>query len=146
MEPKAFLDLAQKLSKEEKDEASLRSCVSRSYYALFNIMRQFIDTNVEKIHKSVEAHGEVYRNLFNCNVSEVKQLAMALNDLRTERNSSDYDLELDKFKNPYNVTILFVKARTAFNSFERIISNGGNRKHIKDGIQKYKSSISSHQP
>ena len=144
MEPRAFLDLALELSKEEKDEASLRSCVSRSYYALFNIMRQFLDTNVERIHKNVEAHGEVYMYLFNCNVSEVKQLAMDLNDLRGERNSSDYDLNLDKFKNPYNVTLLFVKARTAFNSFEKIVSNGGNRKQIKDGIQKYKSSISSH--
>jgi len=40
MEPKAFLDLAAKLSKNTSDEASLRSSVSRSYYALFNTTAQ----------------------------------------------------------------------------------------------------------
>jgi uncharacterized protein (UPF0332 family) len=146
MEPKAFLDLAQNLSKEEKDEASLRSSVSRSYYALFHIMRQFIDKNVERIPKNADAHGKVHNYLFNCNISEVKLLAMDLNSLRTERNDSDYDLVSDRFKEPNTVVLLFFKARNAFNNFEKIVSTPDNRRHIMKGIQKYKNSIHPHQP
>ena len=144
MEPKAFLDLAQNLSKEEKDEASLRSSVSRSYYALFHIMRQFFERSGERIPKSPDAHGRVCNYLSICNVSEVKKLATDLNDLKTDRNESDYDLVSNRFKEPNTVVLLFVKARNAFNDFEKIISTPDNRRHIMDGVQKYKNSIRPH--
>lgn len=144
MEPKAFLYLAQKLSKEERNEASLRSSVSRSYYALFHIMRQFFEISGERIPKGPEAHGTVRNYLSICNVSEVKKIATDLNDLRTDRNESDYDLESDRFKEPNTVALLFLKARNAFNAFEKIISTPDNRRHIMNGIQKYKNSIRPH--
>jgi uncharacterized protein (UPF0332 family) len=145
MEPKAFLDLAQNLSKEEKDEASLRSSVSRSYYALFNFMRGFVEKNVEPLPKKDEVHKTLYLYFYHCTVSEIAPIATVLNDLRTDRNESDYDLESDRFKEPNTVVLLFAKARNAFNTFEKIISAQDNRKHIINGIHKYKNSIRPHQ-
>ena len=145
MKPKAFLDLAQKLSKEEKDEASLRSSVSRSYYALFHSMRQFFERSGERIPKGPEAHGTLRNYLSICNLLEVKKLATDLNDLKTDRNESDYDLESYRFKEPNTVVLLFIKARNAFNTFEEIVSTPDKRKHIVNGIQKYKDSIRPHQ-
>jgi uncharacterized protein (UPF0332 family) len=146
MEPKAFLDLAQNLSKEEKNEASLRSSVSRSYYSLFHVMQQFFVRNGERIPKGPGAHGALCNYLSICNLSEVQRLAMDLNSLRTERNDSDYDLESDRFKEPNTVVLLFCRARSAFNDFEKIISSPDNRRHIMNGVQKYKNSIRPHQP
>ena len=144
MEPKAFLDLAQKLSKEEKDEASLRSSVSRAYYALFNSMAKFVRENVEKLSRTAKDHDTIYKYFHNCGMSNLAEIATSLSDLRNERNDSDYDLELDKFKNPNNVVLLFAKAKIAFNSFEKITNNQNNRAQIISGIREYKNSISPH--
>jgi len=143
MEPKAFLELAQQLSRNVTSEASLRSCVSRSYYALFNFMAQFIDQNVEKLSYSAEDHKKVYRYFNNCDIQDVEIIASDLNDLRDERNDSDYKLHLDKFNNQVIVSLLFKKASIAFNSFEKIIQSGKKRKHIVKGIQRYKQTTHS---
>lgn len=138
MEPKAFLELAQQLSRNVTSEASLRSCVSRSYYALFNFMAQFINQNVEKLSYSATDHENVYRYFNHCGIEEVETVASDLNDLRDERNDSDYKLYLDKFNDQFMVSLLFKKASIAFNSFEKFIQSGKQRNRIVEGIRQYK--------
>ncbi|MBN1972459.1 MAG: hypothetical protein JW787_02375 [Sedimentisphaerales bacterium] len=72
MEPREFLELAEQLSRNTRNEASLRSCVSRSYYALFNLMAAFIDENVEPLSKTANDHVNVYRYYNNCGVDYVQ--------------------------------------------------------------------------
>jgi len=143
MEPKAFLELAQQLSKNADSEASLRSCVSRSYYALYNFMARFIDENIEKLSRSAKDHEKVYYYFSNCGIDNVEKIASDLNDLREDRNDSDYKLHLDKFKNQVIVSLLYKKANLAFNSFESIIGNSKKRKRIAKGIQRYKEKTNS---
>jgi len=143
MEPKAFLELAEQLSRNTKSEASLRSCVSRSYYALFNFMAQFICDNVEPLSQTAPDHEKVYYYFNNCGVDDVQIIASSLNDLRDERNDSDYNLHLDKFRDQYTVVLWFKKASIAFNSFEDIIQNSNQRKHIIKGIRSYKQATGS---
>lgn len=143
MEAKDFLELAQQLSGNMTSEASLRTCVSRSYYALFNFMAQFIRDNVEPLSQTAKDHQKVFHYFYNCGVENVETIASDLNDLRDERNDSDYKLHLEKFKDQFNVSLLFKKASIAFNSFERIIQSSKQRKHIIKGIQKYKQATNS---
>lgn len=143
IEPKAFLELAQQLSRDTTNEASLRTCVSRSYYALFNFMAQFICHNVEPLSQTAKDHENVYRYFNNCGVADVETIASNLNDLRDERNDSDYKLQLDRFKDQSAVTLLFKKASIAFNSFESIIQSSKRRKHIIKGIRSYKQATGS---
>lgn len=138
MEPRAFLDLAQKLSRNSTCEASLRSSVSRGYFALFNLMAQFIHENVEALSSSPENHKKVYYYFYNCDFEKIETIASSLHDLRDERNASDYKLHLDKFNNPLLVPLLFKKAKIAFDSFEKIIRNRSRRKSIVKGIKQYK--------
>ena len=143
IEPKAFLELAEQLSRNTTNEASLRTCVSRSYYALFNFMAKFIRDNVEPLSQTAQDHENVYRYLNNCGVDDVETIASSLNDLRDERNDSDYKLHLDKFKDQYTVPMLFKKASIGFNSFERIIQSSKQRKLIIKGIHNYKQTTGS---
>lgn len=143
MDPKAFLELAEQLSRNTTNEASLRSCVSRSYYALFNFMAQFICDNVGPLSQTAKDHEKVYCYFNNCGVDDVQIIASSLNDLRDERNDSDYKLHLDKFRDQYTVCILFKKASIAFNSFESIVRSSERRKHIISGIRSYKQATSS---
>lgn len=138
MEPRAFLELAEQLSKNTTSEASLRSCVSRSYYALFNFMAQFINENVERLSKSAEDHKKVYHYFNNCGVVDIETIASDLNDLREDRNDSDYKLHSDRFKNQNVTFLLFKKASLAYNSFEKIIKSSKRRNHIVKCIERYK--------
>jgi hypothetical protein len=73
----------------------------------------------------------------------VEIIASNLNDLRDERNDSDYKLHLDRFKDQSTVSLLFKKASIAFDSFEGIIQSSKRRKHIVKGIRQYKQLTSS---
>jgi len=143
MKPRAFLQLAQQLSRNSTSEASLRTCVSRCYYALFNLMAQFINENIGGLSKTAQDHKKVYFYFNHCDVDNVKAIASNLNDLRDERNDSDYKLNLDKFKDQNNVSLLFMKANIAFNSFEKIIQSKKERDNIVKGIRRYKESTNS---
>lgn len=143
IEPKAFLDFAQDLLSDTSSEAALRTCVSRSYYALFNSVAQFIDRYVEKLSKSANDHKKVYRYLYYCGNTDIEEIATSLNWLRDERNDADYKLGLDKFDSSFMVPLLFSRASIAFNSFEKIIQSSKQRKHIAKGIQSYKKAINS---
>ncbi len=138
MDPKDFLDLAQNLSRTN-NEASLRTCISRSYYALFNLMAQFINKEVEKLSHSAEDHEKVYRYFNNCGLPNVAIIASDLNDLRDGRNDSDYKLNLRFDSN--EATLMYFKARTAFNSFVSFAQNSSDCKNMVAGIKLYKTKI-----
>lgn len=137
MEPKAFLDLADDLKNKSDSEAALRTSVSRSYYALHNFLSQFIKNEGFILPKAAEKHELVYYWLHNCGITYISQIAKQLDDLREGRNDADYDLEVDKFQNPNVAVLLFFKARSAYNSFEKYVRNSSNRKKIKEGIREY---------
>ncbi|MGA2916771.1 MAG: hypothetical protein ABSE89_12175 [Sedimentisphaerales bacterium] len=144
MEPRAFLKLAKQLLVQDEDEAALRSSVSRSYYALFNLMAKFVVDNIERLPKIATDHETIRRYFNNCMMPEVKELASNLNDLRGDRNDSDYDLKSNRFQDPFIVNLIFKKAEITFNSFERITTKKENKERIVSDIQAYKRKFTHH--
>jgi uncharacterized protein (UPF0332 family) len=141
MTPKAFLWLAAKLLKDttnETGEASLRTCVSRSYYALFNLMAQFVGESFPKVlSRSAGDHEKVYRYLYNCGVATVKSAASSLNELRDQRNDADYKLDLNQFDGNC-VTLAYKKAGIAIDSFEKTIQSAEGRQAVIRGVESYR--------
>jgi uncharacterized protein (UPF0332 family) len=138
MKPKAFLDLAERLLKDSKCEASLRTCVSRSYYALFNSTEQFVRQYFPAVlSRSAEDHEKVYAFLNHCGVDAIVQVASDLNDLRDQRNDADYKLDLDKFEG-FGVGLLYKKAGIALQTFEMVIGTAKGRNAIIKGMESYK--------
>lgn len=141
MEPRAFLDLAADL-KDGRNEASWRTSVSRSYYALFNQIARFINNNIAALSNSADDHKKVYFYLNSCGVETVQTIAKCLNSLRVDRNDADYRLDLDRFdENCANTA--FIQARIAMQEFENAIGNARGRKTIIDGINLYKQRTNS---
>lgn len=143
MEPVAFLKLAERLCNQPDDEASLRSAVSRGYYALFHLAKNFVEKHVEKLPKDAKSHDKVYTYLNNCGVMEIVEVAGNLNDLRDERNDADYDLTTPRFSDPNVANLLFVKTRSSYRDFERFVQSADNRKKLIKGISQYKKKIDS---
>ena len=104
-------------------------------------LEQFINNNVEQLSHSAEDHKKVYRYLYNCGIEDVEVVASNLNDLRDERNDSDYKLSLDKFDNKHS-SFMYEKAKIAFDSFENITRTRKNRTKVVNGINRYKNKIS----
>lgn len=140
MDPKAFLDLAEDL-KDSKNEASLRTSVSRSYYALFNLMAQFIEPNFPKaLSHSAKDHTTIYESLYNCGNEDVEVVASDLHDLRAERNAADYNLELNTFVENH-ANLMYIKAKLAMKTFQKEIGTAKGQQTIIEGIKSHNSKL-----
>jgi len=82
-----FILLAEKLM-QNHDEASLRTCISRSYYGVFCIAR---NKKGFKNYKYPDIHRKVIEEYMNSNKKEERQIGKILDDLRWWRNKADYD-------------------------------------------------------
>ena len=141
MEPKAFLDLAERLLKNTNCEASLRTCIGRSYYAFYNLVIQFLRPNFPNdFPRAAESHKKAFEYLSDCGIEDVELAASNLNDLRTERNQADYDLELGKFEENH-ANLIYLKAKFAMQTFEKTIKNADGRKALIKGIEFHKQKL-----
>jgi hypothetical protein len=105
-------------------------------------MTKFVDEKIGCLSHKAEDHEKVYRYFNNCGVIKIATIASDLNDLRDERNDSDYDLKLHKFDGNYT-TLMYSKARIAFNSFVSFTENSKNCRKIVAGIRLYKTTTNS---
>jgi uncharacterized protein (UPF0332 family) len=89
-----FLPLADALTTVDWDvnrEASLRTAISRAYYAAFGMARQRARSDRLVTRRSAAEHGEVaafYAARFG---ERGEQVAATLGRLRNRRNAADYD-------------------------------------------------------
>ena len=142
MDAKEFLYLAEKLIKDIKSEVSFRTCVGRSYFALFNLAAKFINDKVVALSNSAADHEKVYHYLNNCGVEDVQDVAVSLNFLRDNRNDADYKLDLNRFDENC-ATLAFIQARKAIKGFEKAIGNIKVQQDLISGIRTYKQRTNS---
>ena len=117
-----YLTLAKELWKQAatsvSPEASLRSSLSRAYYATFQIARQDLMQNGEY---SPSAGGNVHahvRDAFRQDVDESRRkIGIELDRLRHDRNAADYDDEVQG---------LDPMARSALIRAQRVLSSLGH--------------------
>lgn len=143
MQPSEFLRIAEELSRKTGDEAALRTSVGRSYFALFNCVKQFIVEQNIRLPKTAKAHEDIYYFLNNCGIPQMVEVANDLNDLRDERNDADYDLAIDKFQSGNHAILLGKRAHYSHDSFVDYTSKKDNRKRVAKGIFAYQGKLSS---
>lgn len=136
MEGKEFLELAKKLQSSD-DEAARRTSVSRSYYAIFNHVKDFLNTNGIKLPQAAQAHEKAHQYLSNSGIDEAVDLADDLDNLRKNRNDADYELRTPKFLyDKMNCGLISAKAVLFFDRFVKI-----NSSSLVKGIWEYKKKI-----
>jgi uncharacterized protein (UPF0332 family) len=75
-------------------EARYRSAISRAYYGAFHLTVAFLAEFNVRIPGNATGHQRAYECLFGTNVDLAKEAARSLNDLRGERISADYKLNV----------------------------------------------------
>ena len=92
MQPEEFQDLAEKLV-GASDPASLRSAMSRSYYAVYHVAREFFEQIGFPLSEGPRGHGEATNNLALPSLpKEVRAAGCKLQTLHGVRIDADYRL------------------------------------------------------
>ncbi len=117
MDPLDFLGVADNL-KDSSEEAERRTAVSRAYYSVFNCIKAYLVQNRIPVSSDASGHFQIIQYLWNSGVKEVEQLSRTINDLRTDRNEADYDMDSTRF-NKNTCILLFLKAQKAVEGFQR---------------------------
>jgi uncharacterized protein (UPF0332 family) len=74
-------------------EAEWRSAISRAYFAVFHQARQSFRQAGFSVPRGEQAHAYLWYRLSNCSDPQTQSAGALLNDLRRNRNFSDYDIE-----------------------------------------------------
>ncbi|MFM2313628.1 MAG: hypothetical protein RLZZ04_2904 [Cyanobacteriota bacterium] len=87
-----FLDLAKDLHHSTTEdsplaEAKYRTVIGRAYYAVFNVAKEYLESQGIRLPRGSSAHEEVRNHFDNQNFSTV---ADNLDNLRKLRNHADY--------------------------------------------------------
>lgn len=109
MSPNDFIELAQSLLKDGC-EASLRTAVSRAYYAVYHECRIVLEARSITIRRDAEGHKQITECLDRSNHPPAQKIAQLVRDLRRDRNIADYDLADPMFSNPANSKLRINKA------------------------------------
>jgi uncharacterized protein (UPF0332 family) len=120
MDPISFLDVARDLA-NGRTEAHWRTSVSRSYYALFNVVTANLSDTVSW-RKDASDHQKVIEFLRGARQSagdQEEDVASALDDLRENRNLADYDMDTP-FRSSRSAGVVVAKAHLAIQAFQGI--------------------------
>jgi len=131
MDPLQFLDLARELARPQLPEASYRSAISRAYYAAHNFLADRVEKLGYKLPKAAAKHEKLCVLLKYCNEKPAMDAGSALDDLRSERNAADYDMDRLGF-DANKAQFLISKAAKAIDDFKK-----ANPLKVKQGIQDY---------
>jgi uncharacterized protein (UPF0332 family) len=103
-----FLPVADALAAADWDvdrEASLRTAISRAYYAAFGVARRGVRALRSKTRLSAAEHGEVAAFYAARYGERGEQVAATLGRLRKRRNSADYDDDVEGVEDVCNLSI-----------------------------------------
>jgi uncharacterized protein (UPF0332 family) len=103
-----FLTLAEALTTTDPDgnrEASLRTAISRAYYAVFGEARRRLRSVRVATRRSAAEHGEIATFYATRYGEEGAEVAATLGRLRNRRNAADYDDDFDGIEEICNLTI-----------------------------------------
>src|ERR1700724_3476603 len=99
MNPRAFLNLANRLLANEKNPEGRPSTLSRAYYAAFNVASEFLNGIGCEVRKDAKGHELAYTYLNNCGDAPLMSAAFNLDNLREQRNDADYKLNKPQVEN-----------------------------------------------
>lgn len=117
MEPLDFIKVAKQLLRYN-NEAKWRTSIGRSYYAIFNYLKNEIYSLGITISKGPAGHGELVKNFHGCGIDEAIEIGSKVRDLYTQRIIADY--EMDDTVTQNTASLIFKKAKEITEVFPKI--------------------------
>ena len=110
--PEDIFKLAQRLS-QEKDETSMRSAISRAYYASFIRSRDYVEMRQWPVYTDKGSHEGVIEALKREKIADLITVAKELKRIKDYRKVADYDTSL---------TVTAFQVQESLDAFENILS------------------------
>jgi uncharacterized protein (UPF0332 family) len=142
MTGREFLKASDYLLKR-REEATLRSAISRSYYALFHESRAFINDLQVPCSQGPQAHGEVRHHLNNCGDQQMQEVSRLLAQLHKHRLTADYDLEDKSFLDANTCALLAKSAAIGIDYLDDARQSPTRCDQICQGILDYERQLRS---
>jgi uncharacterized protein (UPF0332 family) len=140
MDAKQFQLLASRLIEQGAYPAEYRSAISRSYYAVYHVGLELLNSMGFGIESNSTAHEQVYRHLNNSGDKDLVGVAAKLGDLRTKRIHADYRLDRLDVESKENAKLLVQSAERIIKTLKRY-SQTKNRNLIIKNINDWKNKI-----
>ncbi|MHB8280792.1 MAG: hypothetical protein ACYDIA_24590 [Candidatus Humimicrobiaceae bacterium] len=100
------------------EKAFLRTSISRSYYGVFCIARNYLKNNKNLIINSTETHKFVIDTFKNSQDNSEQLIGQYLASLRKERNDADYE---DNYQiNLNKANLMLISANQVLNFFQAL--------------------------
>ena len=141
MDPKQFQFLASRLAEHGAYPVEFRTAISRSYYAVFHLGLDLLNSMGFSIPQNPNAHEAVYRHLNNSGDTDLVKVAVKMGDLRTKRIQADYRLNRPDVETKENAKMFVESAERIIETIKKI-SQGKNRNQIITNINDWKNRIS----
>lgn len=117
-----YIDLSEELinlaQNNPMEKAFLRTSISRAYYGVFCIARNYLKNNKNITNSSPEPHKFVIEILKNSQDSSEQIIGQYLATLRKERNLADYEDNYQVTTNKAN--LMLISANQALNFFQTL--------------------------
>ncbi len=150
MDAHQYLALAESLAASAKADpapsnvlALRRSAISRAYYALFLLAREFVDGLGIETRLVPSAHVTLEQALLNSGVFSLRQIANTIGFLRTERTNADYEMRRTDVETQERVDSVVDSAKAAILQLDLIragrLSPPLDRKAVAETILKWAS-------
>ncbi len=120
-------------------EAHWRSAVSRAYYATFHQARALFRQCRFAVPQSEKSHAYLWQRLSNCGHPDLAHTGAELNDLRSQRNWADYDL--DRALEQTNAADYVQSARNALEVLEQAATMPTVLSSITNAIRVYERDV-----
>jgi uncharacterized protein (UPF0332 family) len=119
-------------------EAAWRSAISRAYYAAFHVAREFLIRLGFRVATGDRAHAYLWLRLSNTKDPVADACGQLLQDLRSRRNTADYDLS-----RPCNQKLAQDAARDALDVIQDLDGLTGTPTEIaiRDAIRVYEQNV-----
>lgn len=141
MQGQDFLVVAKNLIKSQF-EASIRTAISRAYYAVLNSANELLLDLGFSVERGPGVHGQVRNRLANCGVETLADFQAIFDELRAQRNDADYNMKSKEFHDQTICALRVARAALAINLLADC-NKEPLRSQIRKGIHDYEKQISS---
>jgi uncharacterized protein (UPF0332 family) len=119
--------------------AADRSAISRAYYAALNVAADVLSSIGHSPGKGDSKHKRLVIYLQQSGDAKLDNVGRSIDELRSKRNSADYDMRDTRVEMLSNARFAAERARQAIEDLDDFAADPARKKSAADAIAKYRA-------
>jgi hypothetical protein len=143
MNPREFYQVAQGIVLENPPPgpALCRTAIGRAYFATLNVAVETLAALKVSCGGGAQKHGLAVRYLYASDDEHLKTASVAIDNLRTERNIADYQMERSDIEKLVSARIASETAKKIIDSLDEFETDLSRKSAALKSIEIYKSKV-----